>query len=220
VGFADDLHYSGFYTQGLMVLDRLLVLYPKSVTARALKGDILEHLERRDEAKDILLSLVKEKPDCERAWDVLSIIFQHQRDWTSLLWVSDNELLLYKDGRQRFRALCYRAHALLEQGDYLQVNEVLTKLSTAKPFIYQLRAKLIYCLTLLYQNQPKAALTAANQLLQANLKRVGQNFWFIKGLALLPVHSLACSTSHYNQKRLRGFRIWVLKDGIPCFRSW
>lgn len=149
LSFANDLHYADLFPQALEVITLVRAESPEDLRARVLEADVLEHLERREEAEALLLGVLEEAPRRLDALRVLRLIHHARRDWRRLALVVDVELSLAKEDWRREGATLLRARAALELAQYQLLDELTPKLRDSLTTSYRIAAEVVHLLGLL-----------------------------------------------------------------------
>ena len=84
VEFTDDLHYNFLFDLSPAVTRSVLAQHPDDLDARALEADVLEHLDRLDEAQASVSKVLERDESHSRAWDVQLLIHTERRAWREL----------------------------------------------------------------------------------------------------------------------------------------
>ena len=179
IRFADSLHYSDFLDQALEVIELVLAEEPGFVAARALKGDILKHLDRDREAESLMCELVEEDGSCCRAWEVLSDIYSDGFRWSALLKVTEIQLKLEQEDWKHHSILQCRARALLGLARFSELKTILAQFSDSPNKRNQIISKSYHWLALLKQDKPEEVLALVEKELLTEKKTDGKRIDFL-----------------------------------------
>lgn len=127
IGFARDLHHGARYAVALVILESILRDDRDHVPALNLEADVLEHLERYDEAERIARAVIDREPSSYDAWHTLELCFEDQERWTDALETADRCLELCGEGNRELH-ISTRVRALIGLGELTRAREELAGL--------------------------------------------------------------------------------------------
>jgi hypothetical protein len=128
--FAEEIHWSEHYDTALRIVEGVLAERPDEVDALALKGDILEHVDRLEEATAVLERALALDPEHERALDDLVHVHFRTRSWNSVVSVSDRRIALAEEpGELVWWVGTWRARALIELGRFAEAERRIAEAS-------------------------------------------------------------------------------------------
>jgi tetratricopeptide (TPR) repeat protein len=116
LGFARELHYGERYALALGIVEQVHAQHPGDLEALTLEADLLEHLERYDEAERLLRSVLERDPRSLEAWNILSLVLQDQERWGDMLAAEERCLELATNAWERGFHRAARAKALIKLG--------------------------------------------------------------------------------------------------------
>jgi tetratricopeptide (TPR) repeat protein len=128
IAFADGAHYSARYDLSLPILDAILADRPDEVDALVLRGDVLGHVGRLDEAEAALRRALELAPGHPEALHELSMVLSMAGDWPAVIDVAAECLGLAEDCGY-FVRVAY-ARALIEIGRHEEAEAALALLGT------------------------------------------------------------------------------------------
>jgi tetratricopeptide (TPR) repeat protein len=166
IGFARDLHLAERFDEALQSLAVVLADHPGDAEARTLQADIYEHQERYEEAERVARAVLAENPAHADAWDVLVDVYRAQARWRELETAATHVIEPCKArGNKPVLALCERACARIELGDFVSAAADLEELSRLKVRDGASAAASVRALLLLRTGQYKEALRIAQERL-------------------------------------------------------
>jgi len=120
------VHYNGHYAFAIEVVDALIREDPDDLESLTARADFLNHLDRNEEASEILRRVLSRNPDLEEAWHVGALVARDVRDWAAVLEATENDLRLA--GKRSSYIVALQARALLELGRLEELAERIAEL--------------------------------------------------------------------------------------------
>lgn len=152
LSFAEDVHYGDSFSQALEVIEGVLQESSQDVSARVLKADVLEHLERYQEAEELLRPILEEQPRHVEALRVLRLVHESRLEWRRLVLVTELEVQLLEGG-SRWLPLFFRARAALELARYQLLEESVQELRAVTIGRWRVASEALALLGLLRQRR-------------------------------------------------------------------
>jgi tetratricopeptide (TPR) repeat protein len=128
IAFADEAHCSARYDLSLPILDAILADRPDEVDALVLRGDVLGHVGRLDEAEAALRRALELAPGHPRALHQLSAVLCRAGDWPAVVEIAAECLGRAEDCHPIVRV--YYARALIETGRHEEAEAVIASMGT------------------------------------------------------------------------------------------
>jgi tetratricopeptide (TPR) repeat protein len=128
VHFAREIHYGDRFALALDIVESVLQDHFADLEALSLKADVLEHLERYDEAEVVARTVLDRDPGSRDAWQTLSYVFENQKRWSELLVAADRSLELAESPWQTTLHQRARARALIGLGETTRARAAIDEL--------------------------------------------------------------------------------------------
>ena len=131
IDFADRLHMTEWYNPALAITDLVLLDQPDHLEALTLRADILHHLERYCEAREIAQAVLQRDDSLEKAWKVLAMVATSTHDWHEVVRTSTTLIEGYLPMTYSASShLLARARAYIELGNLVLAQQDLDAVET------------------------------------------------------------------------------------------